>query len=65
MIQAGYFLLLVVAAWRELPALWAKGARREAVVWAGIALTAALLACWLFWGPDVPGWAEMYFYPDL
>lgn len=62
MIQLAYFILLGVAAWKELPELWRRGARREAVAWLATALLAAGLTGWLFWGPETPGWAELFLY---
>jgi hypothetical protein len=42
-----YIILLGAAAWREVPALWRRGDRREAAVW--LALAAMALVGWLFW----------------
>ena len=54
-----YFVLLGLAAWRDVPELWRQGGRREAAAWAALGLAAAALAGWMFWGPQGPGWAEL------
>ena len=49
-----YYGVLLVAAWRQLPALLRNGRRREAAVWVLFGLLAAGLgAVWLWVEPEL------------